>query len=148
MSAPGERFAAKTKPEGDCIVWTASLTEGGYGQFFPGDGKRWRAHRWAWVQENGTIPEGFELDHLCRNRKCVRIDHLEVVTRRENQRRGDSPTGRNARKEACPAGHAYDSENTYRYTSGTGSKHRQCKTCNRERARARYHAKRKERPDG
>ncbi|MEX5713458.1 HNH endonuclease signature motif containing protein [Parafrankia sp. FMc6] len=50
------------------------------------------AHRWAWEKVNGPIPEGFELDHVwtrgCKRRDCIRLSHLQVVTHRENVRRG------------------------------------------------------------
>jgi len=35
----------------------------------------------------GTIPDGYEIDHLCMNRGCHRADHLDVVTHAENKRR-------------------------------------------------------------
>lgn len=47
-------------------------------------------HRWSWQQENGPIPDGLELDHLCRNRACVNPAHLEPVAHPENVRRGTS----------------------------------------------------------
>lgn len=46
------------------------------------------AHRYAWEYVNGPIPEGYILDHLCRFRACIRLDHLEPVTHRENTLRG------------------------------------------------------------
>lgn len=45
------------------------------------------AHRVYWERENGPVPSGLELDHLCRNPTCVRPDHLEAVTHAENIRR-------------------------------------------------------------
>jgi hypothetical protein len=35
----------------------------------------------------GPVPEGLELDHLCRVTTCVRPSHLEPVTTGENVRR-------------------------------------------------------------
>lgn len=46
------------------------------------------AHRYMWVMKNGPIPEGKEIDHLCRNRGCCNPDHLEAVTREVNSQRG------------------------------------------------------------
>jgi hypothetical protein len=73
---------------GDCWLWTGVLDRAGYARFRPdsGPGKIY-AHRWAYEQEKGPIPEGLEVDHLCSVRNCVRIDHLEAVTKQENIRR-------------------------------------------------------------
>ena len=46
------------------------------------------AHRWAYEQRYGFIPEGLDLDHLCRRRNCTQPRHLEPVTRQVNIRRG------------------------------------------------------------
>ena len=70
-----------------CWLWIGGQNGHGYGQVNR-DGRLWQAHRWYWEQEHGPVPEGLELDHLCRNRACVRPDHLEPVTRTENTRRG------------------------------------------------------------
>lgn len=45
------------------------------------------AHRYSYVKFRGAIPEGCEIDHLCRNKKCVNPKHLEAVTRSENMLR-------------------------------------------------------------
>ena len=75
---------------GACWLWTGALSDRGYGAFRIGgrSGKTVRAHRWAFEDANGPIPEGLEPDHLCRVRACVRPDHQEAVTHRENLRRG------------------------------------------------------------
>jgi hypothetical protein len=71
---------------GACHLWTGSVDEKGYGCF--GDGKRSRkAHAFAYEAAKGPIPEGKELDHLCRNRPCVNHAYLEAVTHRENCQR-------------------------------------------------------------
>ena len=80
--------------ESGCWEWVGSLTPS--------------AHRFYYEREYGPIPEGLEIDHLCRNRKCVRPDHLEAVTHRENVLRGVSPPALHARKIHCPQGHLYE----------------------------------------
>lgn len=84
----GGRFASKIEPQPDgCWLWTASCGRGGYGQVWHG-GTMARAHRVVYLLVTGSpIPDGLELDHLCRVRHCVNPEHLEPVTRQENQRR-------------------------------------------------------------
>lgn len=122
------RFEAKYIPEPNtgCWLWTASKLPQGYGQFFAA-GRRQLAHRWAYEAAVGPVPEGLELDHLCRTRQCVNPQHLEPVTGRENRRRGMSPPARCARQTHCVHGHPFDDANTYRPPSGE----RKCKTCRR-----------------
>lgn len=79
-----ERFIAKVA-FGEHWVWMAVRTEHGYG-VFSGN----QAHRWAYEQWVGSIPEGFVIDHLCRIPSCVHPDHLEAVTQRENLRRSNN----------------------------------------------------------
>lgn len=52
-------------------------------------GRRLYAHRAMYEQEIGPIPEGLHLDHLCRQTKCIRPDHLEPVTHAKNLQRGN-----------------------------------------------------------
>jgi hypothetical protein len=142
MTLPG-RFWAKVdkngpipsaRPElGPCWLWTAFINTDGYGKF------RWQgemrlAHRVAYEQLFGPVPDGLELDHLCRNHACCNPTHLEPVTHGENVRRGTSPLAINAAKTHCPAGHAYDTANTH----VAANRQRHCRTCRRDRERARY----------
>jgi hypothetical protein len=66
------------------------------------------AHRVSYQLYIGKIPKGYEIDHLCRNTLCVRPNHLEAVTKQENNRRSFSPTAINLRKTHCLKGHLYD----------------------------------------
>ncbi len=76
------------------------------------NGRSYKAHRVIYEWIKGSIPEGLELDHLCRDRSCVNPWHLEPVTHLENIRRGLG--GQNSRaKIHCPQGHPYDEENTW-----------------------------------
>ena len=79
-----ESFIAKVEFGGECWEWQAVKTKG-YG-IFRGN----QAHRWAYQQWCGQIPEGLVIDHLCKNPGCVNPDHLEAVTQRENLRRSDN----------------------------------------------------------
>lgn len=83
-----ERLLARVQHDANgCWVWTGSLLADGYGNLRDG-AKVKRAHRVSYETFVGPIPGGLEIDHLCRNRSCINPDHLEPVTRAENQRRG------------------------------------------------------------
>lgn len=70
-----------------CWLWQLKKDKHGYG--YKGiNGKHLRAHRYIYERHKGKIPEGLQLDHLCRNHSCVNPDHLEPVTVAENNRRG------------------------------------------------------------
>ena len=132
------RFLSKVSVGDDCWEWTDALSKEGYGYFSIGPRVAriyLRAHRVSYEMFVGPIPHGLELDHLCRNPGCVRPDHLEAVTHRENVLRGASPSALHAIKTHCSKGHPYDEENTYRYPNGK----RQCRTCHRDRNRRLYY---------
>lgn len=72
--------------ETGCWLWSSSTTGDGYGTGSIG-GEAFLAHRWAYERLKQPIPDGLEIDHLCRTRNCVNPEHLEVVTHRENMHR-------------------------------------------------------------
>lgn len=119
-----------------CWLFTGALHPNGYASTTLGRrNKRDYAHRIAYRILIGEIPEGKDLDHLCRVRNCFNPEHLEPVTRQMNTRRGLAPQmlgALNGEKTHCVNGHPFDEENTYNRPTGG----RSCKTCTRERATA------------
>jgi hypothetical protein len=110
-----------------CWEWTGALTDRGYAEVSL-DGLVFKSHRVAYSDLIESVPTDKMIDHLCRNRKCVNPDHLQIASDKMNVRTGFSPSGVHARKTHCPQGHPYDNVNTY-WWNGTN---RQCKTCKRE----------------
>lgn len=115
--------------ETGCWNWNG-VTPRGYG-YIMRDGVRHQAHRYMYERAVGPVPEGLQLDHLCRNRSCVNPAHLEPVTCRENLMRGDTLAAQNAAKTHCAHGHPLSGENLYIEPKGS----RVCRTCSRESAR-------------
>lgn len=124
-----ERFWGKVKGnlETGCWEWTAGQRGWpGYGNFSfgPRPSTTIYAHRFAYRQLVGPIPPWLQIDHLCRNRRCVNPNHLELVTSQENIKRG--LTGiKSLQKTHCPKGHPYSRENTYHDQNGW----RKCRKC-------------------
>lgn len=118
-----------------CWEWTKSLNEGGYGLFSADVYGNVLAHRLALHVAGRVVPADKTVDHLCRNRKCVNPDHLDIVSNAVNILRGNSAGGRNKRKTHCKWGHEFTPENTYIGKSRTkiGTPTRVCKACARNR---------------
>jgi hypothetical protein len=96
-----ERFTALTDKTDHCWLWLGGIDPSGYGRFHF-EGRMEYAHRWAAVHVGGqTIPQGFDIDHLCRIRHCVNPEHLEPVTRRTNLLRGDTLTAAHYAHRDC-----------------------------------------------
>lgn len=92
-----------------CWQWLGEISRNGYGLAYY-KGRAYRAHRAVYEVARGPIPEGLQLDHLCRVRHCVRPSHLEPVTNWENTRRGIGPFAARANQTLCQNGHPYDGE--------------------------------------
>jgi hypothetical protein len=80
-----ERWAVD--PDTGCWNWLLKVGDHGYGDTWDGSSVR-KAHRVVYERLVGPVPDGLQLDHLCRNRACVNPDHLEPVTRSVNVQRG------------------------------------------------------------
>lgn len=137
-----ERLLRRVRVEANgCWTWTGRRQNAGYGRLLMPSGGDQLAHRLAYQEFVGPIPEGMTLDHLCHtrdttcvgecaHRRCVNPAHLEPVPNGENVRRGRKIQDQLARTH-CPQGHVYSPANT-KVRNGS----RYCRTCARDRARA------------
>lgn len=123
------RFWAKVDTSGGCWLWEAATQNRGYGQFSVGTRltqKQLLAHRVSYELLVAPIPDGLTIDHLCLVKRCVNPEHMEVVTRAENTRRGHV-------KSECIRGH--DLAVTRRFLP---SNRPYCHECQNVRNKARY----------
>ena len=105
-----QRFFHYVEFTDSCWLWRGALAHG-YGRFRV-EGRLVGAHRYAYEFCVGPIPDGLQIDHLCRVRHCVNPDHMEPVTQRVNILRGEGLAAQHARATHCPHGHPYDKGNT------------------------------------
>ena len=148
-----ERICAKIEITSFCWLWTCSSKLTGYRQCSY-QGKLYGAHRLVYTLLVGTIPKGYEIDHLCRVTRCVNPDHLEPVTRRENLRRQALWKGWNFREEGearpksarriqeesglCRVGHDLKEVGVHIFEGSRGTKSF-CKVCYGKRTCNWYH---------
>lgn len=108
---------------GGCRYWLGSKNQDGYGMMsFQGTTRL--VHNVAYELYIGPVPEGKELDHICRNRWCINHHHLEPVTHKENGLRGSFH-----QKQFCVRGHPRNSQNLQTTASGKTD----CRLCRHER---------------
>ena len=134
------------EPNSGCWLWTGRVARNGYGTWGGGrSGERISAHRLAWQEANGPVPDGLQVLHRCDVRCCVNPEHLFLGTARENTR-DMMAKGRarfvggafNAAKTHCKRGHPFTADNTRFGSNGE----RLCRECVNLRARL-GHARRK-----
>lgn len=123
---------------GDCWVWAGFLDSKGYGKL-SSRGKTLFAHRVSYELIVAEIPDGLQIDHLCRNKSCVNPWHLEPVTGSVNTLRAVEaripPTH-------CRHGHEYTDETLLIRPTPTGST-RKCRICVRQHDRDKHERRRK-----
>src|SRR5690606_26413841 len=119
-----ERAASRWEPDGDCWVSAYSVASHGYAQvgwFRRGERGGTTAHRGAWAFWHGQ-PGGMTVDHMCKNRRCVRPQHLRLLSNFENARR---TRGRDWPLGECINGHP----NSLLVRAADGG--RECSECKR-----------------
>lgn len=129
-----------------CLIWTG-CNNGVYGQLSH-NGKTLYAHRASYELHVGEIPQGFQVDHLCRRPRCIRPLHLDAVTPQVNVLRSQFTMAYKwSIRTHCKAGHEYAPENTawVRSRSRDDKVYRSCKECRRLRGASRYAATRQAR---
>lgn len=126
-----ERFWGKVEKTDACWNWKAGISASTYPIFWF-DGKQRLAHRIAYEITNGEISKGMVIDHLCSNRLCVRPDHLDPVTQRENIKRSSNHVAKKILQTHCINNHPFDKKNTYSWNG-----HRTCRICRYDRAQRR-----------
>ena len=109
----------------ECWLWDGKTDKDGYARTSEARFGTRRVCRVSYDLFVGPIPAGLEIDHLCRERRCVNPEHLEAVPHAENARRAAAAITH------CPKGHEYAGENLLRYGAS-----RKCRTCNRANAKA------------
>lgn len=122
---------------GPCHVFRGARNDSGYG-VVRAFGKMVRVHRLAWEREVGPIPQGMVIDHQCRVRACCNVDHLRLVTLRQNNTENviGNAGQMHAAKTHCPYGHPYTKENTMMHHGS-----RECLICVQAHARRRRERK-------
>ena len=115
-----QRFWDKVEFTTDCWEWKGAKNQSGYGIFWL-KGKLIALHRFIYEKINGKISPELEVDHLCSNRSCVNLNHLEAVTKQENHKRRV--------KTHCHKGHELTDDNIYKHKDG----YRECRTCSMNR---------------
>lgn len=124
-----ERFLSHVEQSDGCWNWVGYRDARGYGKASVGQQRKDWAHRVSYRLFVGDIADGLTIDHLCRNVSCVRPDHLEPVTRRENIRRANPP------RDTCNYGHSL--ADAYIERTPAGFEHKRCRTCHLARVTAR-----------
>lgn len=121
-------WSRANKGEIGCWNWSGTINTYGYGVLKIA-GVTFGAHRVSFTLAHGAIPDGLQIDHMCKNTACVNPYHLRAVTQAEN-----NP---NVAKTHCPRGHEYTADNL-RLRTRSGRTGRECRECTRQQLREQW----------
>lgn len=130
--------ARVTEQSDGCWIWQQHCNRQGYGTvrlMALNERRAVLVHRAMYELLIGPIPDGMELDHLCRVRACCNPAHLEAVTHKVNIERGEWQARKVEARRAkthCQRDHEYTPANTYLDSHGR----RHCRACKASWARA------------
>lgn len=135
-------FANVKRDDSGCLISLYSVANHGYAQIgwsVNNKTKMVLVHRLVWQVYFGEIPRDMTIDHICKNRRCVDINHLRLLSNFENARRtfnSDFELG------FCKNGHSNDEliRVTRRTKSGEKRNGLACRICRGDYQR-RYRAK-------
>ena len=134
------KVAPKLVPQDDCLIWTGSRLPAGYGMVYlpgvkapSGHHTNGYVHRVAYLNHYGTVIPSEVLDHLCKNRACAYVPHLDPVSQRENLLRGDTLFAEESRRTVCPKGHPTTGSDALLIPSLLAKGMRACLVCQRQR---------------
>ena len=123
-----------------CWLGASGINTSGYSTIqctINGVTRPYLGHRLIYEAYKGAIPEGLEIDHLCRVKHCINPDHLEAVSHKVNMQRWKNP---NQKPGYCAKNtHKLAETGVYEWFSKTGIQQQQCKQCNLDRSRKRHY---------
>lgn len=127
-----ERIRNNLIDDNGCFIWkNKKLSKKGYAQVYA-YGHTWQLHRLHYMLLNGEIADGYEVDHLCKNRACANPSHLEAVPSLINWQRSSAPSVGYATATHCKRGHVFTEDNTLIRKYKKGNTGRECKTCKKD----------------
>jgi hypothetical protein len=137
------------EPMSGCFLWLGGIDKKtGYGRIVvtPEFKKSidTTAHRLSYIAFKGPIPEGHDIDHLCRNKACVNPNHLEPVSPKENLQRGWDWRKKNSPLKTCRQGHLREGDNFFYSEAPNRKPIFICRVCRRVYDKNKYY-NRKER---
>lgn len=120
---------------GDCWLFKGVPNKYGYATIKTDGHHSVYGHRAAYEELVGSIPDGFQIDHLCKVRICANPDHLEAVPQWENIYRGNGVAVQKMKQTHCIHGHEFTPENTIVRKDRPTT--RECRECGRISSRER-----------
>jgi len=120
------RLLSHVTRKGNCLIWNGHINKKGYGMMSLNH-QAFLVHRISYELFKGSIPKGLTVDHLCKNKACQNVDHMEAISNKDNILRGNNTAARNSRKTHCIRGHEFTPENIYKQHGNM----RMCRECTR-----------------